>query len=157
MSNNRARAFAPALALVVFLTACGSEDEGGSAASTEAASCETGPVEVTEGLTYEEIECGGGEEAGPGDTVSMHYTGTLEDGSEFDSSVGGEPFELTIGAGQVIEGWEQGIPGMRVGGKRKLTIAPELAYGEAGAGDVIPPNATLIFEVELIEIQPASS
>jgi FKBP-type peptidyl-prolyl cis-trans isomerase len=144
------------LALAFLLTACGAGDTAGTGDTGD--SCDTTTeVEVTEGLTYQETECGEGDEAGPGDTVSMHYTGTLEDGSEFDSSEGGQPFQFTIGAGQVIEGWEQGIPGMRVGGKRTLTIGPDLAYGEAGAGGVIPPNATLIFEVELIEIAPTSS
>jgi FKBP-type peptidyl-prolyl cis-trans isomerase len=143
------------LVLALLLAACAADD---TAATGDAGdSCDTTEVEVTEGLTYQETECGEGDEAGPGDTVSMHYKGTLEDGSEFDSSEGGQPFQFTIGAGQVIEGWEQGIPGMRVGGKRTLTIGPDLAYGEAGAGGVIPPNATLIFEVELIEIAPTSS
>lgn len=145
MKINRPLALASFLVLAVLLSGC-----------DEAASCESGPVEATEGLTYEEIECGDGEEAGSGDTVSVHYTGMLEDGTEFDSSEGGEPFQFTIGAGQVIEGWEQGIRGMRVGGRRELTIAPELGYGEAGAGGVIPPNATLIFEVELVDIEPAT-
>jgi len=156
MKIDRALAFASLLVPVVLLAGCGSDSSDTGATADEASSCESGPVEVTEGLTYEEIECGEGEEAGPGDTVSVHYTGTLEDGTEFDSSEGGEPFQFTIGAGQVIQGWEQGIPGMRVGGQRELTIAPELGYGEAGAGGVIPPNATLIFEVELIDIEPAA-
>ena len=139
--------------------ACGEDaaDTGG-ADSEVAGDCQPDTEEeVTEGLTYVELECGDGEEAGPGDTVTVHYTGTLEDGTEFDSSVGGEPFSFTIGQGMVIQGWDQGIPGMHVGGKRELTIAPELGYGEAGAGGVIPPNATLIFEVELLEVEEAAS
>ncbi len=89
-----------------------------------------------------------------GDTLVVHYTGTLDDGTKFDSSVDrGEPFTFQIGAGQVIPGWEQGIITMKVGGKRRLTIPPDLAYGSRGAGGVIPPNATLIFEVELLEIK----
>ena len=156
MATKRAFSFVALLLIAVLLGACGSEDadtgDGGAAGD----SCETGTeVEVTEGLTYTETECGDGDEAAVGDTVSVHYTGMLEDGTEFDSSEGGQPFQFTIGAGQVIEGWEQGIPGMLVGGKRELTIGPELAYGEAGAGGVIPPNATLIFEVELVETTPA--
>ncbi|MEA2451615.1 MAG: hypothetical protein QOG04_325 [Actinomycetota bacterium] len=87
----------------------------------------------------------------------MHYTGTLEDGTEFDSSVGGEPFPFTIGAGQVIKGWDLGVPGMKVGGKRELTIDSDLAYGETGAGGVIPPGATLIFEIELLDITTPST
>ena len=84
----------------------------------------------------------------------MHYTGTLENGTKFDSSVDrNQPFETQIGVGSVIKGWDQGVPGMKVGGKRKLTIPSDLAYGEQGAGDLIPPNATLIFEVELLEIK----
>ena len=88
------------------------------------------------------------------DTVFVHYTGTLEDGTKFDSSLDrGRPFSFVIGSGQVIPGWEQGILGMKIGEKRKLIIAPELAYGSRGAGNMIPPNATLIFEVDLLEIR----
>jgi FKBP-type peptidyl-prolyl cis-trans isomerase len=146
------------LILSLFIGACGSDDTSEDAATgNEAASCPEGEQEVTEGLTYVEIECGDGDEAQTGDTVTVHYTGTLEDGTEFDSSVGGEPFTFTLGTGGVIEGWEQGVPGMRVGGKRELTIAPDLAYGDSGAGGVIPPGATLIFEVELVEITSSGS
>ncbi len=105
-------------------------------------------------LKIETLEEGTGKLADDENTVSVHYTGTLEDGTKFDSSLDkGEPFTFTIGAGQVIAGWNQGVLGMKIGEKRKLTIAPELAYGEGGVPDVIPPNATLIFEVELLEIQ----
>ena len=144
--------------LSAFVGACGSDDaetSGGDA--SEESSCPEGEQEVTEGLTYVEIECGDGDVAETGDTVAVHYTGTLEDGTEFDSSKDGDPFSFTIGAGGVIEGWEQGVPGMRVGGVRELTIAPELAYGESGAGGVIPPGATLTFEIELIEITQSGS
>ena len=89
-----------------------------------------------------------------GDTISVHYTGTLEDSTKFDSSIDrGEPFSFTIGAGQVIQGWDQGTLDMKVGEKRKLTIPAELGYGSAGAGDAIPPNATIIFDIELMDIQ----
>ena len=89
-----------------------------------------------------------------GDTISVHYTGTLEDGTKFDSSIDrGEPFSFIIGAGQVIQGWEQGTLDMKVGEKRKLTIPAELGYGSRGAGATIPPNATIIFDIELMDIQ----
>lgn len=111
-------------------------------------------VTTLSGLKYAVNTKGAGDAAKAGDTVRVHYTGTLEDGTKFDSSVDrGEPIEFTIGAGQVIPGWDEGIAGMTVGEKRTLTIPPQLAYGEAGAGGgVIPPNATLIFDVELVEI-----
>lgn len=100
------------------------------------------------------IESDSGQVAQEGDTVSVHYTGTFEDGKKFDSSVDrGQPFTLKIGAGMVIKGWEQGLIGMKVGEKAKLTLPPELAYGEQGIGGVIPPNATLVFEIELLEIK----
>lgn len=102
-------------------------------------------------LKIEEIVVGEGDEVKDGDWVSVHYTGCLEDGTKFDSSLDrGEPIEFPLGGGMVIPGWEQGIRGMRVGGKRKLVIPPELAYGEDGAGDVIPPNAVLVFDVEVV-------
>ncbi len=106
-------------------------------------------------LIVEELVVGDGNEAQDYNKVVVNYTGTLIDGSIFDSSLkpGRTPFTFTLGAGSVIKGWDQGVKGMRVGGKRKLTIPPELGYGDNGAGDVIPPGATLIFEVELLEIE----
>jgi FKBP-type peptidyl-prolyl cis-trans isomerase FkpA len=108
---------------------------------------------TSSGLQYEDLVIGTGETAKSGDSVSVHYTGWLEDGTKFDSSLDrGSPFEFTIGTGGVIKGWDEGIQGMRVGGKRKLVIPPELGYGAQGRG-TIPPNATLIFEVELMAVQ----
>ena len=107
---------------------------------------------VTE-LKIEDIVVGDGAEAKAGQNVTVHYRGTLEDGTPFDASYDrGKPFDFTLGAGEVIKGWDQGVAGMKVGGKRKLTIPSELGYGARGAGGVIPPNATLIFEVELLKV-----
>jgi rhodanese-related sulfurtransferase len=106
-------------------------------------------------IGIDEIKVGKGIDAQPFSVVDVHYTGKLVDGTVFDSSLErGEPFRFTLGAGQVIPGWEIGIQGMKPGGKRKLKIPPELAYGQKGAGGVIPPNATLIFDVELVALTP---
>ncbi len=105
-------------------------------------------------LKIEDIKVGTGAEVKSGDTVAIHYTGTLTDGTKFDSSVDrGQPFVTQIGVGRVIKGWDLGVVGMKVGGKRKLYIPSSMAYGEMGAGGVIGPNADLIFDVELLEIK----
>ena len=104
-------------------------------------------------LQIEDLKVGTGAEAKPGQTVSVHYTGTLTNGTKFDSSKDrGKPFQFQLGAGKVIKGWDQGVAGMKVGGVRKLTIPPHLGYGDRGAAGVIPGGATLIFEVELLGV-----
>jgi FKBP-type peptidyl-prolyl cis-trans isomerase len=113
-----------------------------------------GMITSPSGLKYEDLIVGNGAEAKTGSTVSVHYTGWLEDGTKFDSSLDrGQPFSFTLGARQVIPGWDEGVAGMKVGGKRKLVIPPDLAYGSQGASGVIPPNATLTFEVQLLSVQ----
>jgi peptidylprolyl isomerase len=115
-------------------------------------------IEMPNGLKYTDTKTGDGAAATPGNKVSVHYTGWLYNngakGAKFDSSVDrGQPFQFTLGAHQVIAGWDDGVAGMKVGGKRTLIIPPELGYGARGAGGVIPPNATLMFDVELLGVQ----
>ena len=106
------------------------------------------------GLQYRDDAVGEGREAKAGDTVSVHYTGTLQDGSKFDSSRDrGQPLQFPLGAGHVIKGWDEGVAGMKVGGKRTLVIPPDLGYGARGYPPVIPPNSTLVFDVELMGIR----
>lgn len=146
------------LCLLLAVAACG--EEGGQAAGEPTAqACNTDEVELDSGLRYRDIECGDGAEAKPGMLVTVNYTGKLEDGTVFDTSLqeGRGPFQFVLGAGQVIQGWDLGFTGMRAGGTRELVIPPELGYGEAGAPPSIPPNATLIFEVELLKVEEASS
>jgi peptidylprolyl isomerase len=111
-------------------------------------------ITTDSGLKYIDVKVGDGETAKKGDTVSVHYTGTLKDGTKFDSSKDrNQPFSFPLGAGRVIKGWDEGVAGMKVGGTRKLIIPPELGYGKRGAGNVIPPDAELHFEVELLKIK----
>jgi FKBP-type peptidyl-prolyl cis-trans isomerase FkpA len=115
-------------------------------------------TELADGLKYTDTTVGTGAEAIPGHKVSVHYTGWLyeneKQGKKFDSSLDrGQPFDFTLGAHQVIRGWDEGVAGMKVGGKRTLIIPPDLGYGARGAGGVIPPNATLLFDVELLEVK----
>jgi FKBP-type peptidyl-prolyl cis-trans isomerase len=115
-------------------------------------------ITTQSGLSYEDTRAGEGAEAKPNHTCTMHYTGWLwidgQKGSKFDSSVDrGDPFAFKLGVGQVIRGWDEGVAGMKIGGKRTLLIPPELGYGARGAAGVIPPNATLLFEVELLGLR----
>ena len=119
----------------------------------------TGPTKITgdgvktpSGLQYWDLKVGTGQEAKNHDHVKVHYTGWLTSGKKFDSSVGGAPFDFTIGRGDVIKGWDEGVTGMKVGGKRQLHIPPNLAYGAQGYPGAIPPNATLIFDIQLVSI-----
>ena len=127
------------LSLIFFVSSCSEKKDS---------------ITMDNGLVIEDIIEGDGKEANDYNKVVVNYTGKLEDGSIFDSSLspGKEPFTFTLGVGSVIKGWDMGVKGMKVGGKRKLTIPPELGYGDRGAGNVIPPKATLIFEVELLEV-----
>ena len=111
-------------------------------------------ITTASGLKYQDLVLGDGAVAETNHRVSVHYTGWLTDGTKFDSSLDrGRPFDFQLGAGQVIRGWDEGVTGMRVHGKRRLTIPPDLGYGPQGAGGVIPPNATLVFEVELLDVK----
>jgi FKBP-type peptidyl-prolyl cis-trans isomerase FkpA len=152
------------LLLLVGFMGCGDQPGGGTGETVGA------PTDVTfapaldvslermtrlpSGLYIEDVEVGQGAEAMPGQTAVVHYTGWLPDGNEFDSSrTRNDPFAFTLGAGDVIAGWDEGVAGMRVGGRRKLVIPPDMAYGPGGAGGVIPPNATLVFDVELLDVR----
>ena len=136
--------------LVIFYLASGNINDTSEENENQNAGLEGGVDE----LKIEDILEGVGSEVKNGDTISVHYTGTLVDGTKFDSSLDrNEPFSFTLGEGAVIPGWDKGILGMKTGGKRRLIIPPQLAYGEEGAGSDIPPNSTLIFEVELLDIE----
>jgi FKBP-type peptidyl-prolyl cis-trans isomerase FkpA len=138
-----------AAALTALIVACAQTQApsgGGSSGGGE-------EVTTSSGLRYTDVKVGTGAEAKAGQTVSVHYTGTLTNGTKFDSSKDrNQAFSFPLGGGRVIKGWDEGVAGMKVGGIRKLTIPANLGYGSQGAGGVIPPNATLIFEVELLGV-----
>ena len=164
-----------AIALATSITACSKQDSDSSEASqptdvieeqvvTEDSTNATESFEVAPGLSATIVQKGYGRAAEAGDYVEVHYTGWLHDetaadnrGNKFDSSVDrGEKFHFRLGAGQVIKGWDQGVAGMLIGEKRELTLSPDMGYGERGAGNVIPPGATLVFEVELFGLEGPS-
>jgi peptidylprolyl isomerase len=139
-----------------WVAGCDGEEERVSGAQEQQGQQAGGEREQTtaSGLRYVDQGGGSGPEAKAGDRVSVHYTGTLENGQKFDSSRDrDQPFEFHLGRGQVIRGWDEGVAGMKAGDRRRLIIPSELGYGSRGAGGVIPPNATLIFDVELLEIR----
>ena len=137
-------------ALVTIGVACGESESSPSSSEVNVETYTTTPS----GLQFKDLIVGSGEAARQGATAVVHYTGWLLDGTKFDSSLDrGTPFQFSLGAGQVIKGWDEGVGTMNVGGKRELIIPPDLAYGDRGAGSVIPPGATLKFEVELIELR----
>jgi len=131
-----------------------SDSAAKAAPPSAGSSVNAGTITLPSGLKYEDIKVGEGPVADNGMSVTVNYTGWLTDGTKFDSSLDqGKPFTFSLGGGNVIRGWDEGVKGMRVGGKRKLTIPPDLGYGAAGAGSTIPPNSTLVFEVELLKVQ----
>jgi FKBP-type peptidyl-prolyl cis-trans isomerase FkpA len=149
MSKSRVLAAVSVLAFVVALASLP------ALAGAPAAPAKTSGkgTKTASGLQYWDLSKGKGAVAKAGDSVKVHYTGWLTDGKKFDSSLDrGEPFAFKLGAGMVIKGWDEGVAGMKVGGKRQLKIPPELGYGAGGAGAVIPPNATLVFDVELLGV-----
>lgn len=142
------RRFVTVAALFLFATATLAHADTSAPSKTKGK-----PVTTPSGLKYWELKKGSGAVAKAGDSVQVHYTGWLTEGKKFDSSVDrGSPFVFKLGAGMVIKGWDEGVAGMKVGGKRQLHIPAELGYGARGAGDAIPPNAALIFDVELLGV-----
>ena len=145
-----------AAAVLLFLSACRRDtpSAGAGGFAAELGIDTTALTRTSTGLRYQDVKVGAGEEAVAGRTAVVHYTGWLPDGKKFDSSRDrGEPFSFPLGAGQVIPGWDQGVAGMKVGGRRKLVIPSELGYGAQGAPPDIPPNSTLVFDVELLGVQ----
>lgn len=135
-------------------TADSNKEEAGSMADAESKPGKSGIVTTDSGLKYEELKVGAGATPKQGDIVVVHYTGWLTDGTKFDSSKDrSTPFEFSLGRGEVIPGWDEGLSTMKVGGKRKLTVPPDLGYGDRGMPPVIPPKATLVFEVELLKVR----
>jgi FKBP-type peptidyl-prolyl cis-trans isomerase len=163
MTSRKLVASAALLVAFLLIGACGddkkpaSTDAGGSnqPSSPPVVECSADATELPGGLCYVDTKVGDGPAAAKGDVLKMNYTGKLADGTVFDASE--KPFPFKLGVGAVIQGWDEGIVGMKVGGKRTLTIPPELGYGEAGYPPVIPPNSTLIFDVELVSIKPPKS
>jgi FKBP-type peptidyl-prolyl cis-trans isomerase len=141
--------------LAIFLSACGGGDaKSGAAAGTGFELDSSALTKTPSGLQYQDVVTGTGPEATTGQVAVVHYTGWLTDGTKFDSSRDrGQPFSFPLGGGQVIAGWDQGVAGMKVGGRRKLVIPPDLGYGAMGSPPVIPASATLVFDVELLELQ----
>jgi peptidylprolyl isomerase len=144
------------VAVLVGAFGCGNDNKSSAPSATGTSSpmkVNGQPTTTASGLQYWDIVVGTGATAMPGNPVKVHYSGFLTNGQKFDSSRDrGEPFSFPLGAGQVIKGWDEGVAGMKVGGQRQLRIPPALGYGDAGAGGAIPPNATLIFDVELLEV-----
>ncbi|HKT58796.1 MAG TPA: FKBP-type peptidyl-prolyl cis-trans isomerase [Gemmatimonadales bacterium] len=141
------------LAVVVAAARC--HREGASKGFSASLGVDTTKMtKAPSGFWYSDVALGQGDSAVAGRTVTVHYTGWLPDGTKFDSSRDrGEPFAFTLGAGQVITGWDEGVKGMKVGGRRKLVLPPQLAYGEVGAPPAIPPHATLVFDVEVLKVE----
>ena len=148
MSIRRSLVVVAVLTAMCSVSAMAGQEQAGAKGNTAAAKT----VTTASGLKFTDVKVGSGASPVKGKQVKVHYTGTLENGKQFDSSVGRGPFSFVIGVGQVIAGWDEGVMGMKVGGKRKLIIPSKLGYGERGAGGAIPPNATLLFDVELLDV-----
>jgi FKBP-type peptidyl-prolyl cis-trans isomerase len=141
------------VAILAIAYGCGKSEKAGTPSASGPVKVSGSPTTTSTGLQYWDIVVGSGPTAAPGNLVHVHYSGFLTSGAKFDSSRDrGEPFSFPLGDGQVIKGWDEGVAGMKVGGQRQLRIPPELGYGATGAGGVIPPNATLIFDVELLGV-----